>query len=70
MALAEAFVMVLGAYALAGLIFAAAFVIAGVQRIDAQAHGAGVGFRLLIFPGVAAFWPFLLRRWIQGRVVQ
>ena len=54
-------------YALLGLIFALAFVTIGVQRIDSQATGSSTGFRLLIFPGSAAFWPLLLRRWIAGR---
>lgn len=57
----------LGLYALVGAIFALAFVAFGVQRIDPEAKGSGVGFRLLIFPGSAAFWPLLLRRWIGGR---
>jgi hypothetical protein len=53
-------------YAIVGLVFAAAFVTTGVSSMDKQAHGAGLGFRLIIFPGVAAFWPLLLYRWIRG----
>ena len=52
-------------YAIAGLVFAIAFVITGVKRIDPQAIGSGVGFRALILPGAAALWPLLLRRWIS-----
>ena len=52
-------------YGIAGLIFAIAFVITGVKRIDSQASGSGVGFRVLILPGSAALWPLLLRRWIS-----
>ena len=48
-----------------GLAFAVLFVWFGVQRLDAQAKGAGIGFRLLILSGVAAFWPLFLRRWLQ-----
>jgi hypothetical protein len=62
----RAFVLALTAYAGFGLLFAVAFVSAGVQRLDTQARGAGVGFRLLILPGVAAFWPLFLGRWIRG----
>lgn len=58
---------VLYLYALLGLVFACAFVTVGVQRIDEQAAGSGWGFRLLILPGAAAFWPLLLRRWIFGQ---
>ena len=53
-------------YGIAGLVFAIVFVITGVKRIDSQAIGSGVGFRVLIFPGAAALWPLLLRRWISG----
>jgi hypothetical protein len=56
----------LAAYAIAGVLFAAAFVLIGVERIDSEAKGTGAGFRLPIFPGVAAFWPMLLRRWLQA----
>jgi hypothetical protein len=51
-------------YCIAGLSFAIAFVTTGVKRIDSQAIGSGVGFRVLIVPGSAALWPLLLRRWI------
>ena len=51
-------------YCIAGSFFALAFVTSGVKRIDSQAIGSGIGFRVLIFPGVAALWPLLLRRWI------
>ena len=51
-------------YAAAGAIFALGFVIRGVTRIDAHAEGAGLAFRLLIFPGSAALWPVLLTRWL------
>lgn len=54
------------AYALMGFLFAAIFVSFGVQRLDSQARGAGIGFRLLILPGVAALWPMLLKRWLGG----
>ena len=49
-----------------GFVFAVAFVITGVKRLDPNASGSGIAFRLLIFPGSAAFWPLLLRRWIRG----
>ncbi len=52
-------------YGVAGLFFAIAFVRTGVKRIDSQAIGSGVAFRVLIFPGAAALWPLLLRRWIS-----
>ena len=65
--IAKVFVWVFYAYALIGVVFALAFVTVGVKRIDEQAVGTGFGFRLLIFPGCAAFWPMLLRRWADGK---
>jgi hypothetical protein len=64
--LAEWFVDLLAGYSVLGVLFAFAFVIAGVQRMDSQARGSGFGFRVLIFPGTVAFWPMLLRRWLRG----
>jgi hypothetical protein len=37
------------------LVFAIAFVTTGVKRIDLQAIGSGVAFRVLIFPA-SGFW--------------
>jgi len=34
--------------------------------LDSEAQGSGIGFRLLILPGVAAFWPMFLYRWRRG----
>jgi hypothetical protein len=64
--LATWFVYAFYLYFSIGLLFAVAFVTTGVNRLDPNAKGSGVVFRLLIFPGSAAFWPLLLRRWIRG----
>ena len=52
-------------YALAGALFAVAFVTFGMQRVDSAAEHAPIGFRLIIMPGVAALWPLLLTRWLR-----
>jgi hypothetical protein len=54
------------AYASFGLLFAIAFAWRGVQKVDRQAAGAGLGFRCLILAGTIAFWPLLLRRWLHA----
>ena len=64
--LAKAFVYVLTAYAGLGLLFAVPFVFRGVQRLDSEAKGSGIGFRLLILPGAASLWPLFLYRWTHG----
>ena len=63
---AKAIVYALAMYASLGLVFAVPFVWLGVQRLDSEAQGSGVGFRLLILPGVAAFWPMFLYRLRRG----
>lgn len=67
MALAEAFVAALGLYAVAGVVFAAAFLMLGVRRVDDAAAGSTWGFYLMILPGVAALWPVLLMKWMRSR---
>jgi len=64
--LANIVVYALEIYTGLGLIFAVLFVWIGVQRLDSEAQGSGVGFRLLILPGVTAFWPMFLLRWTRG----
>ena len=64
--MAEGFVWLMMLYAAAGILFAVPFVSYGVLQVDGAAKGSGVGFRLLILPGVAAFWPLFLARWMRG----
>ena len=54
-------------YAVVGLLFAIAFVLVGVNRVDPVAHEGTWGFRLIIVPGVVALWPLLALRWAGGR---
>ena len=63
---AKAVVYILVVYAGLGFAFAPPFVWLGVQRVDFEALGSGIGFRLLILPGVVAFWPMFLYRWRRG----
>ena len=55
-----------GSYAAMGLLFAGAFLTVGISRVDPVSKRSGIGFRLIILPGVAALWPMLLTRWIRG----
>jgi len=60
---AKTIVYALAVYASSGLVFAVPFVWLGVQRLDSEAQGSGIGFRLLILPGVTAFWPMFVYRY-------
>ena len=59
--------ILLEAYSALGLLFAVAFVTIGISQVDPSSKDSGVGFRLIILPGVAALWPMLLTRWIRVR---
>jgi hypothetical protein len=53
-------------YLLSGFLFSIPFVIRGVDRIDENAHGSSIGFRIIIIPGVMIFWPLLFRKWMKA----
>jgi len=66
LALAEFIVALFETYALAGVAFAVLFLPRAVTRLDPRVAGAPVALRLLILPGVAAFWPLFAWRWLSG----
>jgi hypothetical protein len=66
-ALARVLVEAAGLYLVAGALFAPWFVWRGAGRIDPHAGEATIGFRLVIVPGVIAFWPLLVARVSAGR---
>jgi hypothetical protein len=59
-AVVEGLIAALTGYAVLGFVFALWFVAAGVTRLDPNARGSGIAFRVIILPGVAALWPLLL----------
>lgn len=56
-----------GAYTALGTVFAVAFVTRGIGVVDHAANAASVKFRLLMLPGSALLWPWLLRCWLRAR---
>ena len=51
------------AYGYISLVIAVLISCFGVQRIDSSARGwRNLGFRLLIIPGLALLWPWLIKR--------
>jgi len=55
----------LALYAAVGAITALAFAIFGVTRV--QPAPVSLGARILILPGAAALWPYVILRWIGTR---
>jgi hypothetical protein len=56
----------LALYAAAGIAVAAAFVVFGVTRVLPEPVQVSVAARILIFPGAAALWPYVLARWLKS----
>jgi len=64
--MAEFLVMAAAVYLCIGLVFAISFVGFGLTRLDAATVGTGIGFRLLLIPGLTALWPLFLKRWTRS----
>ena len=56
-----------GLYAAAGLVTGIVFVSVGVERVLPAPMSFTLGARLLLLPGAAALWPYVLIRWIRAR---
>jgi hypothetical protein len=54
----------LALYAAIGLATAIVFVLFGITRV--QPAPVSFGARLLILPGAAALWPYVLVRWLKA----
>lgn len=61
------FLTLLAVYAGIGVLFALYFLISGAGRIDPLMKDTRKPVRLLLFPGVAATWPFLLGNLIKKK---
>ena len=56
----------LGVYVAAGVAVAAGFVVFGVTRVLPEYLPVTVGARILLFPGGAVLWPYVLARWLKS----
>lgn len=73
----ELFLKIASLYFGAGLIFTIGFLIFGLHRLDSGAKWEsgfwqvvnGVLFRILITPGMCAFWPLFAVRLIKGKTM-
>jgi hypothetical protein len=53
-------------YTAAGAAIGLAFVTFGVARVVGEPMPVTLGARILIFPGAAALWPYVLVRWLKA----
>ena len=67
MSIAGAIAYALSLYAAAGLVTALAFVTFGISRVLPHPMPATLGARILLVPGSAALWPYILLRWCKAR---
>ena len=58
---------VLELYAAVGIVTALAFVSFGVTQVLPHPMPVSVGARILIVPGTAALWPYVVIRWLRAR---
>jgi hypothetical protein len=56
----------LALYAAAGIAIGIAFVLFGVTRVLPEPAPVTAGARILLFPGAAALWPYVLMRWLKS----
>ena len=56
----------LALYAVVGVAVAAAFVMFGVTRVLPEPATVTIGARILLLPGAAALWPYVLVRWLKS----
>ena len=57
---------ILGLYIAVGLFVGIAFVLRGVNLVDAVAGGSPFIFRVVILPGCVGLWPVVLWKWIKS----
>ena len=57
----------LALYGAIGVVTAVAFVAFGITRVLPEPAPISLGARILILPGAAALWPYVLARWIKAR---
>jgi hypothetical protein len=65
MVLLHGLLYALGLYALLGIVTAVLFVSFGVTHV--LPYSMTIGARILVLPGAAALWPYVLVRWLKSR---
>jgi hypothetical protein len=58
---------VLALYVVVGAVTALAFVTFGIARVLPAGTPVTLGARVLLWPGAALLWPYVLARWVKAR---
>ena len=58
--------LALALYAATGIAIATAFLVFGVTRVLAKPVPVTLGARIMLLPGAAALWPYVLIRWLKS----
>ncbi len=59
-------ILALALYAAVGVAVGISFVMFGVSRALPAPAPVTIGARILLFPGAAALWPYVLMRWLKS----
>ena len=62
----ELLLIIAAIYLALGVFFVIPFLMKGLNKVDEGAQGSTIGFKIIIIPGVIAFWPVLLSKWMKG----
>ncbi|HML14132.1 MAG TPA: hypothetical protein VK456_12560 [Xanthobacteraceae bacterium] len=57
---------VVALYAAIGMVTALAFVSGGIARVLPAGTPVTLGARVLLLPGAALLWPYVLLRWVRA----
>jgi len=57
----------LALYLVLGALTALAFVTFGIARVLPAGTPVTIGARVLLWPGAALLWPYVLLRWVKAR---
>lgn len=52
-------------YFLVGAAFSVFMYWKSLKKIDTGVEGTGIGFKLLLLPGMLVFWPLFAKKWIN-----
>lgn len=59
--------ILIAVYLLLGLMFSVAFLAKGIYKVDEAAKQTGIGFKLILLPGITVLWPILLNKWRKAK---